>query len=367
MTINSWGLPSLTTINAKEVCRKTLRMTLSIRCCKDSVPEALLITKPHTLISRFTIRISFLSIIREKSPSMRLRNLIRMTRNSTWSWMSIRTCLLSLRDQSNIECSTASMNSTTRNSRHDFPIWMLGTKPGLTSESRTRDLLLRVGLLIFALVWGVTRSKRLRRGCRVTCSKWNHIINNATTFKPGLETSWMTREFLNKSNPNIKCKTRCISRNSRCRCSIIKCRRFLSNSTWCHPNKWTTTNTLNISTCSNLNKFKLCLHKCPKFTTTTSYLICRVMKTKLIPPKGIIKTCQMFNRTWSRSSHRWTSVIRIKPRLMRYNQIWALLRIIKINLHSISKIHRTISKMKKVKLSTSTKCSNGTNRTWTWI
>ena len=140
---------------------------------KDSAPEASQTIRHPISTSRYTIRMSSLSINLVKilrCPSMRLdrsKQLISMTRGSTWNWTSILTRSLSLRGPCNTESSIASMNSTTSNSQIDFPIWISGTKLGLFMGSKTRDLRLRVAPPTFAQAWKVMRSKNLRADYRV--------------------------------------------------------------------------------------------------------------------------------------------------------------------------------------------------------
>lgn len=200
------------------------------------------------------------------------------------------------------------MNLTTRNSQIGFQIWLSGTKPGLWSGSRTRDLLPRVAPLTFALVLRAMRSKSLRHDYRVTCRESKNTTNSAIIFRPESVVRSLTSKCLHKlRRPNIKCRTKSIILNSyRCN-NFTKCKLHNSNN-GCRPHRIST----NILSICNQPKFKPFLLKCLRYTTTISSLICKVMRIRLMGRKGQGKMCSIFSRTWSRSFPKWTSVIRTR-------------------------------------------------------
>lgn len=180
----------------------------------------------------------------------------------------------------------------------------------------------------------------------------------------------LLRSCLNSfNNLNIRCRTNSIILNSFL-CKISSKCMFHNSNTWCHRLRinWISTNIL-VSIC-NQCKFRLFLRRCHRYTTTISSLICKVMKIRLMVQEGLSKICRIFSRTWLRSFPRWTSVIRTRTQLMRY-QIWALRRTILPNLFSNLTLLQIRSRMmlltKKPGLITYTKCFSGTNKIWTWI
>lgn len=166
--------------------------------------------------------------------------------------------------------------------------------------------------------------------------------------------------------PNIRCRTLCIILSSILCNNTIKCRRP-NNNIWCLLRKIST----NILSTCNQCKFRLFLHRCLRYTIITLSLIYRVMRIRLIVREGVRWICNIFSRIWLRSFRRWTSVIRMRTKLMRY-QIWVHKRAILPSLFSnqtrqIMSRFKMLMLMKKAGLIIFTKCSSGMSRTLIWI